>query len=153
MTTRIKGNGAVRVIGAIRKSLSVVDWESVAGRARLALAAHDFDAAVRAVYADATATAAAAAARALITTASRGDEIRAECDAIADLLVEKNEAYGDSALDPLRLFSRADSVEQIKVRIDDKLSRVARGQAAGEDTTLDLIGYLVLLRIAERRSA
>ena len=36
------------------------------------------------------------------------------------------------------------------MRLDDKLSRIARGQAAGEDVTLDLIGYLVLLRLAER---
>ena len=42
-------------------------------------------------------------------------------------------------------------MEQIRVRIDDKLSRLARGQAAGEDVVLDLIGYLVLLRVAERR--
>lgn len=73
-----------------------------------------------------------------------------ECDAIKAMLLAKNEAYGNSALDPLRVFSRADSAEQIRVRIDDKLSRLSRGSAAGEDTITDLIGYLVLLRIAER---
>jgi hypothetical protein len=31
------------------------------------------------------------------------------------------------------------------VRIDDKLSRIARGQAAGEDVILDLAGYLAIL--------
>ena len=36
------------------------------------------------------------------------------------------------------------------MRIDDKLSRLARGRAAGEDVTLDLIGYLILLRVAEK---
>lgn len=81
------------------------------------------------------------------------DEIRAECGAIADMLVEKNKAYGDSALTPVRIFSRASTTEQLKVRLDDKLSRLARGHAAGEDVTLDLIGYGVLLRIAERREA
>jgi len=35
------------------------------------------------------------------------------------------------------------------VRLDDKLGRIARGKKAGEDVTLDLIGYLVLLRVAE----
>jgi len=40
-------------------------------------------------------------------------------------------------------------VEQINVRIDDKLSRIARGRDyAGDDTELDLIGYLVLRRVA-----
>jgi hypothetical protein len=82
---------------------------------------------------------------------SEADAIRAECREIEAMLIAKNAAYGNSALDPLRVFSQADPVEQIRVRLDDKLSRLKRGSAAGEDVTLDLIGYLVLLRIAERR--
>lgn len=80
-------------------------------------------------------------------------DIQDECDAIARMLLEKNAAYGDSALDPLRIFSKADPVEQILVRIDDKLSRLERGALAGEDVERDLIGYLILLRIARRRQA
>jgi len=76
--------------------------------------------------------------------------IAAECDEIKAMLISKNAAYGNSALEPLRLFSRADAVEQIKVRIDDKLGRLVRGQDAGEDVVLDLLGYLVLLRVAGR---
>lgn len=76
--------------------------------------------------------------------------IRDECASLAAMLVEKNRAYGNSALDPVRVFSKASAVEQILVRIDDKLSRLSRGQAGGEDVVLDLIGYLVLLRIARR---
>ena len=71
-----------------------------------------------------------------------------QCDAIKAMLLAKNAAYGNSALEPLRVFSKASSEEQILVRLDDKLSRLARGQAAGEDPIFDLIGYLVLLRIA-----
>ena len=79
--------------------------------------------------------------------------IVAECGALADLLIEKNRKYGNSALDPLRLFSRADAVEQLRVRIDDKLSRIKSAQADDtEDAELDLLGYLVLLRIARKRS-
>jgi len=74
--------------------------------------------------------------------------IVAECDGIRDMLLAKQEAYGCSATDPVRIFSRADPLEQLRVRIDDKLSRLARGSAAGEDVELDLIGYLVLLRVA-----
>lgn len=81
---------------------------------------------------------------------SIADQIRAECDALRDMLLAKNEAYGNSALEPLRVFSQASAEEQILVRIDDKLSRVARGSAAGEDAILDLLGYLVLLRIARK---
>jgi len=73
-----------------------------------------------------------------------------ECDAIKEMLIAKNAAYGNSALQPVRLFSKADTVEQIRVRIDDKLSRLQRGESAGEDVTFDLIGYLILLRVAEK---
>jgi len=74
------------------------------------------------------------------------DRVLAE---IGDMLKAKNAAYGNAALDPLRIFSRAETVEQINVRIDDKLSRIKRGSNAGEDVDLDLIGYLVLRRIAK----
>lgn len=67
------------------------------------------------------------------------------------LLVAKNAAYGNSALDPLRVFAKSDTLEQLNVRIDDKLSRLQRGSAAGEDSELDLLGYLVLRRIALKR--
>jgi hypothetical protein len=76
--------------------------------------------------------------------------IRQECDALCELLLEKNRAYGNSALDPVRVFSRASMVEQLLVRIDDKLSRLSRGHAAGEDVEQDLLGYLILLRVARR---
>jgi hypothetical protein len=76
--------------------------------------------------------------------------IAEECDRLKDMLLAKNAAYGNSALDPVRIFSKSDPVEQIRVRIDDKLSRLARGSAAGEDVEQDLLGYLVLLRVARR---
>lgn len=69
------------------------------------------------------------------------------------MLLAKNRAYGNSALEPIRLFSSADPVEQIKVRLDDKISRLVRGSAAGEDVATDLMGYLVLLKIAEQIAA
>ena len=77
--------------------------------------------------------------------------IAEECDRIKEMLLQKNEAYGNSALDPVRVFSKASTLEQLNVRIDDKLSRVARGHehAFGENLT-DLIGYLVLRAIKVR---
>ena len=68
------------------------------------------------------------------------------------MLFEKNRAYGDSALAPVRVFSKAPTDEQIRVRLDDKISRLMRGEAAGEDPEWDLMGYLVLLRVVKRRS-
>ena len=75
--------------------------------------------------------------------------VREKTDAIAEMLVAKNKAYGNSALEPVRTFSKASAEEQLLVRIDDKLSRIQRGtDYADEDTVTDLIGYLILLQIA-----
>lgn len=72
------------------------------------------------------------------------------CDGIKDMLIKKNQSYGDSAVDPIRIFSKSDNLEQIKVRIDDKLSRISRGSEFYGDNDLDdLIGYLVLFKVAK----
>ena len=72
-------------------------------------------------------------------------------DTLRTMLLEKNRAYGRSALEPVRIFSRTGPEEAIRVRIDDKLSRLVQGQGDTEDSELDLLGYLVLLRVARRR--
>jgi len=70
-------------------------------------------------------------------------------DDLRDLLIAKNKKYGNSALEPVRIFSKASSVEQILVRIDDKLSRLKTQHVTeDEDVIQDLMGYLVLLTIA-----
>lgn len=75
--------------------------------------------------------------------------VEATLGAIGEMLVEKNKAYGNSALDPVRVFSTGSAAESLAQRIDDKLSRIARGtEFAGEDTVDDLIGYLVLYKMA-----
>ncbi len=68
-------------------------------------------------------------------------------------LIGKNTAYGNSVLNPVRVFSKADNTEQIRVRVDDKLSRIARGKAVGEDVARDLLGYLVILKMAQHLDA
>jgi hypothetical protein len=78
--------------------------------------------------------------------------IKAVMGGIEKMLIEKNRAYGDSALDPVRVFSKQDNIEQLYVRIDDKLSRIKRGhEYPGDDTIFDLVGYLVLLLVAKER--
>lgn len=71
------------------------------------------------------------------------------CDQIKTMLLGKNRSYGNSVFEPMRVFSKAGTREQILVRIDDKLTRIQRGSLAqmesGEDTIRDLIGYLVIL--------
>ena len=77
-------------------------------------------------------------------------KISGVCDDIKELLINKNRKYGNSALKPCRVFSKASPVEQLLVRIDDKLNRIMQGAgllADDEDVVNDLIGYLVLLKI------
>jgi hypothetical protein len=76
------------------------------------------------------------------------------CDEIRDFLIDKNAQYGDSAINPVRIFSQASPVEQLFVRIDDKLSRISRGDdriESDDDVVDDLIGYLILLKVAKRK--
>ena len=73
------------------------------------------------------------------------------CDDIKELLIHKNRKYGNSALQPNRIFSKCSATEQLLVRIDDKLNRIMKGAgllATDEDVVNDLIGYLVLLKIS-----
>jgi hypothetical protein len=82
------------------------------------------------------------------------NDINRVCDEIKEMLVGKNIAYGDSALDPVRIFSKANAMEQILVRIDDKLSRFSRGKTFfGDNDIDDLVGYLILLKIAKERNS
>jgi hypothetical protein len=76
-------------------------------------------------------------------------DIASACDELKELLLEKNRKYGDSALNPVRIFSKASTLEQLKVRMDDKLSRLRNAQDDDdEDPVTDLIGYLVLYKVA-----
>ena len=76
-------------------------------------------------------------------------DVKSVCNELTSLLTEKNKRYGNAALNPARIFSKATSHEQLLVRIDDKLNRIKNWGASDidEDTLLDLMGYLVLLRI------
>ena len=68
---------------------------------------------------------------------------------ITEMLVAKNKKYGNSALEPLGVFSQLSAEEGLLVRIDDKLKRIKNGslQKDDEDVINDLIGYLVLLKV------
>jgi hypothetical protein len=70
-------------------------------------------------------------------------------DEIQELLLQKNEKYGNSALEPLGVFSKLSAKEGLLIRIDDKLKRIKNGSLDrdDEDVVNDLIGYLVLLKI------
>ena len=70
---------------------------------------------------------------------------------IQEMLISKNQKYGNSALEPLGVFSHLSAKEGLMVRIDDKLKRIKNGSLDkdDEDVVNDLIGYLVLLKILD----
>ena len=83
-------------------------------------------------------------------------EIATVCDDVKELLLYKNGKYGNSALKPARIFSKSNAVEQLLVRIDDKLNRIQKGAGLigeDEDVIMDLIGYLILLKIGLKHQA
>ena len=70
-----------------------------------------------------------------------------------DLLLYKNEKYGDSALNPRRIFTKhIKSVDPktalILVRIDDKINRVENADSLRVNDVADIIGYCTLLLIS-----
>jgi hypothetical protein len=75
-------------------------------------------------------------------------------DSIEKMLIEKNRKYGNSALEPLGVFSQLSAKEGLLIRIDDKLKRIKNGslEKDDEDVVNDLIGYLVLLKIIGNES-
>lgn len=72
-----------------------------------------------------------------------------ECEALKNLLLTKNAAYGDAVHQPGPLFD-VDPVVGIQARINDKLRRIQNKGLTEltEDSLQDLMGYLVHLRIA-----
>lgn len=81
------------------------------------------------------------------------EEVYRVLSEITEMLIEKNQKYGNSALEPLGVFSNLDAEEGLKIRIDDKLKRIKNGSLDkdDEDVVNDLIGYLVLLKILHKK--
>ena len=76
--------------------------------------------------------------------------IKKVCKSVQKLLIKKNKSYGDSATEPSNIFCKLSAKDSICARIDDKLMRIKnRGiNDETEDTVTDLIGYLILLKVA-----
>ncbi len=69
------------------------------------------------------------------------------CNNFALFLKEKNKRYGDSAISPIKIFSKSDSGSQICNRIDDKLGRVKNSIELKKNDCADILGYMILLMI------
>lgn len=71
-------------------------------------------------------------------------------DSMKNLVIEKNRRYGDAAISPINIFSKLDAGEGVKVRIDDKISRIMyNGCDLRKNDVADLIGYLALLAVSQ----
>ena len=72
-------------------------------------------------------------------------------DSMKDLLIYKNTKYGNSALEPMDVFTRhlsdnnSAGLNSILVRLDDKLKRIQNAEELRKNDVSDLIGYLTLL--------
>lgn len=86
--------------------------------------------------------------REYVQKAPSGMEILSACLSLAEFLAAKNISYGNAAIEPLRIFSKASSKEQLFIRVDDKLNRLFQGKEyPGDDVLKDLAGYYILLQV------
>lgn len=83
------------------------------------------------------------------------DKIIRVFDEVKQMVVAKNQAYGDSVFAPLRVFYRggANPADLIRIRMDDKISRLIQGNDGienDEDVIKDLMGYCAILLVTMR---
>lgn len=76
------------------------------------------------------------------------DKIEQVLDSMKNLLLEKNKRYGNAALQPIGIFSKANSTTSILVRLDDKISRIKNSNELRKNDIADLLGYLTLLCVS-----
>ncbi len=80
------------------------------------------------------------------------DKIEIVTKSIENFLKEKNKRYGNSALEPLNVFSshikgENQALDNMLVRLDDKLKRIKNSNELKKNDVADIIGYLILLCI------
>lgn len=72
-------------------------------------------------------------------------QIKDICDNLADLLIYKNQKYGNSALEPKNIFYKGNAESSILIRLDDKIGRIINNKDGIRiNDVCDIIGYLVL---------
>ena len=76
------------------------------------------------------------------------EKIKEITESLYSLLEYKNKNYGDAALSPLNIFYKESAQNSIKIRIDDKISRMKNSSEVRVNDVVDLIGYLILLLVS-----
>lgn len=71
-------------------------------------------------------------------------------DGMKNLLLYKNRKYGDSAINPKKVFYKGDSTNSILIRLDDKIGRVMSNpdDKPRVNDVADIIGYCTLLLVS-----
>ena len=77
-------------------------------------------------------------------------KIREIMDALKDLLLYKNQKYGDSAINPKKIFYKGDATSSIQIRLDDKIGRIESNPDSRPrvNDVADIVGYGALLLIS-----
>ena len=83
------------------------------------------------------------------------EKINRVTSSLNELLAIKNARYGDSALNPIGIFTKHMSKENttalnlILTRLDDKLQRIKNADVLRKNDVVDLMGYCTLLCCAK----
>lgn len=72
------------------------------------------------------------------------------CDSMKDLLLYKNQKYGDSALNPEPIFYKGNATNSILIRLNDKIGRIKNNteELPRVNDVCDVIGYCTLLLVS-----
>jgi len=81
-----------------------------------------------------------------------GKKILNQCLDIAELLLDKNKKYDNSAFESINIFSSQNAIDKVRGRIDSKIKRIQKSNPSDqEDSITDLIGYLIILKILREK--
>ena len=85
-------------------------------------------------------------------------EISSKCNDLAEMLIKKNEDYGNAVFEPSLFHEDLTPLDAVLIRISDKLRRIKRLRSGCpnfeglDDTLRDIAGYCILgLIILERQ--
>jgi hypothetical protein len=67
----------------------------------------------------------------------------------SEFLKEKNKRYGDSVINPVKVFSKVEPTNKACIRLDEKLQRIMNNDTSElrKNDVCDTFGYLALLMI------
>jgi len=71
------------------------------------------------------------------------------CDNLKEFLIEKNRRYGNSALEPMKIFGDFDAEDLLKIRLTDKIMRIKNSEIDRKNDYIDMLGYIILLCVSK----